>query len=414
MKPNSMFDSSCNPVRAAILASFAQDADEVAEALGHIGESAWRRELKWLDVSGLALYLFDHLRELGQEELLPPAILARLQQNLADNRTRTAAMLAEAVQIDCGFELAGLLYANLKGVTLSPDSVPDPFLRLQLDLDLLILETDADKARGILEAMGYGLDCKSGRTWEFKAGCSELPSLKDLYKVKPQRSVELHLTQASGLLERVVRREFLSVELSALSPVDLYLTQAEHLFKHLCSVSTRAAWALEARRHIAARAADATFWQNVMDRLEGERRLAMAVSVVALLVEEIFGDALPGCLSGLVEEHISPTVRLWVQRYGRRVLLSGANGTKHYLLLQAVLPEFAVRRPGGLRSQLVPHRLPPMITHGFAGETARSRMRRYLIQGGFVLDRLLFHSVEGARYLLESVRFRRILAEGGY
>jgi hypothetical protein len=399
MTPRSTAHSSCNGLRSAILASFAQNAGEVAGSLSRFDHRLWRRELKWLDVSGLALYLLARLRDLEQEELLPPAILARLRWNLGDNRMRTAAMLSEAVAINRGFERAGVSCANLKGVTLSPESVPDASLRLQLDLDFLVPESHAEIARGVLEEMGYALDRKSGRTWEFKAGGHELPSLKDLYKIKPQRAVELHLAQASGLLERIVRREFLGVQLPALSPVDLYLTQAEHLFKHLCGASTRAAWVLEARRYIAARAKDAAFWENVMDRLDEERRLATAVAVVALLVEEIFGDVLPGCLSRLIEEHLSVPVRLWVQRYGRRVLLSGAYGTKHYLLLLAALPEFAPRERGGLGRMMVPRRLPPMITRGFMGETARSRMLRYCIQVGFVLDRL------------ELVRFRRLLAE---
>jgi hypothetical protein len=410
MKPRSTANSSCNGLRSAILASFAQNAEDVAASLSRFAERSWRRELKWLDVSGLALYLFDHLRDLGREEMLPSAILARLQWNLADNRIRTAAMLAEALGINRGLERAGVSYANLKGVTLSPESVPDPSLRLQLDLDLLILESDADKARGVLEGMGYALHCKSGRTWEFKAGGSELPSLKDLYKAKPQRAVELHLAPASGLLERVVRREFMHVELPALSPVDIYLRQAEHLFKHLCGASTRAAWVLEARRHMLARAADDAFWHSVRDRLQGEPQLALPVSVVALLVEEIFGDVLPTYLNRAIEENVSPGVRVWVERYGRRVLLSGAYGTKHYLLLLEALPECARRERAGLGRMLVPLRLPPMIAHGFAGETVRSRMRRYWIQLGFILDRLLFHFVEGLRYLLESVRFRRLLA----
>jgi hypothetical protein len=419
MKLPSTANSSCTGLRSAILASFSQNAEEVARSLSRFDQRLWRRELKWLDVSGLALYLFDHLRELGQVRLLPPAIRERLRWNASDNRARTAALLAEAVEITRGFERAGVSCANLKGVTLSPESVPDPSLRLQLDLDFAVLEADADEARSVLEERGYALDCKSGRTWEFKAGSSELPSLQDLYKVKPQRSVELHLMPANGLLERVVRRQFAGVELPALSPVDLYLTQAEHLFKHLCSASTRAAWALETRRHIAARAGDEAFWRSVGERLEGEPRLATAVSVVALLVAEIFGDSLPESLTGLIKQEISPGVRLWVQRYGRRVLLSGPDGTKHFLLLLAALPDSsalsdrAARKPGDLRRMLIPSVLPPMITRGFAGETVGSRARRYRIQLDFVLRRLLFHCVEGARYLVEYSRFRRLLAGVG-
>lgn len=399
-------------LRSEILASFAQDAAAV-EALRGFTESAWRRDLEWLDASGLALYLLDHLQSLGREGVLPDAIQARLRQNLADNRIRTNAMLAEATEIDRRFVAAGIACANLKGVTLSPESVPDASLRLQLDLDLLILDADAEKARAVLEGMGYALACRSGRTWEFKAGGSTLPSLNDLYKAKPQRGVELHLCQPNGLLERIARREFRGVALPALSSVDLYLMQAEHLFKHLCGASTRAAWVLEARRHIAWRAGDAAFWQRVGQSLEGEPRRALAVAVVALLVRQVFGDALPQYLSGLVETHVSAGVRLWVERYGRRVLLSGAHGSKHYLLLLAALPEFAAPERGSAVRSILPHRLPAMIVRGFAGETLRSRCGRCLIQVQFLADRLSFHLVEGFRVLLESFRFRRALAGVG-
>jgi len=405
MKTNSMRYA----LRAAILASFAQDAGEVAAALGGFGVGSWQRELEWLDVNGLALYLLDHLQRLGQERLLPPAILARLRQNLADNRVRTAALLSEAVEINQSFAGAGIACLYLKGVTLSPESVPDPSLRLQLDLDLMVLEDAADKARAVLEAQGYALECKVGRTWQFRAGSSELPSLKDIYKVKPQRAVDLHLSAANGLLARAVRREFFGVELPALGPVDVFLMQAEHLFKHLCCSSTRAAWALEARRHILTRAGDRAFWQSVGMRVEGEPRVALAVAVVGLLVEELFGDALPAFLAGLIEAHVSRGVRLWVERYGLRVQMSGVFGTKHYLLLLAELPKIATRDQRSVRSWLVPRVLPAMITTGFAGETAGSRLRRYRIQVGFLRDRLLFHGVEGLRYVVESYRFRRLL-----
>ncbi len=412
-------NSSCPPLtgdalRAAILACFSEDGGKVIRSLDSFSERTWQRELKWLDLSGLGLYLLDHLYSRGQEELLPTAILVRLRENLADNRQRAEAMLAEMIEISLGFERAGILCANLKGATLTPDSVPDLSLRLQLDLDFLVLDSDAEKGRRVLEAMGYALDCKSGNTWEFKIGGSELPQLKDIYKVKPQRSVELHLSPANGVLERVVRREFLGVELPVLSPIDVYLSQAEHLFKHLCSASTRAAWAIEAKRHIEARAADLAFWRSIQERVDGEPRLALAVSVAALLVEDVFGIALPEYLSELIDVQVSPGVRLWVERYGRQVLQSGAFGTKHYLLLLAELPAYEAGNRGSIRSWLIPRGLPPMITQGFAGERAGSRIRRYWIQLGFLVDRLFFHCVEGGRYLFESVRFRRLLAGVGH
>ncbi len=54
----------------------------------------------WLTVSGLALYFLDRLTILGLEECLPSAILARLRQNLADNRERTVSLFDEAIALN--------------------------------------------------------------------------------------------------------------------------------------------------------------------------------------------------------------------------------------------------------------------------------------------------------------------------
>ncbi len=393
-------------LRAAVLKSFALGAGETAAVLGGFDDKAWRSEMEWLDVSGLALYLLDHLQALGQEEVLPKRILARLQQNFADNRVRTAALLAEAVEINRIFQREGVLVANLKGITLYPDSVHDPALRCQLDLDFMICEDHADTARTVLESMAYSLDCKSGRTWEFKAGGSELAELKDFYKVKPQRSAELHLAPAEGVLARAETRVFLGGELRALAPVDQYLAQARHLFKHLCSPHTRAGWVLEARRHMLKRRADTAFWRSVEACIADEPRVALELAIVSYLIAEVFGDVLPGYLARLVEDNVLQAMRLWVSQYGRSALLSGMQGSKQYLLLLALLPgnETAARR-----KLLVPWGLPPMITQGYRGEPTASRMKRCRIQLGFVLYRLRFHCVEGARYLVESFRFRRLL-----
>jgi hypothetical protein len=270
----------------------------------------------------------------------------------------------------------------------------------------MVREEHADTARTVLESMGYSLDCKSDKTWEFKAGGSQLAELKDFYKIKPQRSAELHLTPAGGVLERAEMRVFFGGELRALARVDQYLAQARHLFKHLCSPHTRAGWVLEARRHMLARRADTAFWKSVEECIANESRVALELAVVSCLIAEVFGDVLPAYLAGLIEEHVSQAIRLWVSQYGRSALLTGMQGSKQYLLLLAVLPgnETAARR-----KLLVPLGLPPMITQGYMGETIASRMKRCRIQLGFVFYRLRFHCVEGARYLVESFRFRRLL-----
>ncbi len=128
-------------------------------------------------VSGLALYFLNRLVELDVCAQLPSAVIERLQQNMMDNTRRTHGMIAESVSIQREFQEADLSYAILKGLSLTPDSVPRPELRHQFDLDYLIAEKDAPKARQILERRGYRLYAISGRSWEFKM--NEKPRFSD-------------------------------------------------------------------------------------------------------------------------------------------------------------------------------------------------------------------------------------------
>jgi hypothetical protein len=139
-----------------------------------------------------------------------------------------------------------------------------------------------------------------------------------------------------------------------------------------------------------------------------ERQLRLPLAFVSLLIREMFGDDLPDYLIRLIAENVTPPMRLWVARYGRRSLLSDAQGTKHYLMLLDVLPGAHAARIQR-RRHILPLGLPMMITQGHESESLLSRLGRYWVQAGFVLYRLRFHSVEGVRYLIESSRFRRLL-----
>jgi len=397
--------------RTTVLASFARSREDIANDFDGFSRADWESQLTWLDVSGLALYLLDHFAALDLEAVLPANILARLRSNLADNRERNAALLREAVEINRGFQREHILYSNVKGVTLVPDSVPDYALRCQLDLDFVVVAEHGDKARLVLEKMGYQLHCVSGHTWDFRTGTSEVASLKDLYKVKPQRTAELHLVPADGVLARTYPRMISGTPFFVFSPVDLYLAQAKHLFKHLSGAHTRVAWLLEARRHMLARHADKLFWSDVAESIADDRRAAMALGVVTILMEEIFGDQPPEYLARLTAETVTQPVRVWLQRYGRRTLLADIPGTKLYLLLLAVLPtQFGASR-SDRSMHLAPLHRPPMITRGYVGESFFSRIRRYWIQLRFILFRLRFHCIAGADYFIESYRFHRLLKE---
>jgi hypothetical protein len=401
-------------MREAALLIFCDSQPEACSRLWHLSGTDWQRLLRWLDTSGLALYFLARVTELNQSDMLPSLVFARLQQNLADNTSRMESMLTEFSAIHREFQRAALRYATLKGFSLWPSSVPSPELRSQLDLDFLIAEESAREARSILERRGYHLRAISGRSWEFKNDEIPIRSLKDLYKDVPFRSVELH-TEAcvkndSSLLSRAEMRHFRDIDMPVLSPVDLFLGQGMHAFKHICSEFSRTAHLLEFRRHVIARYGDVAFWSELRARAEEFPRASIELGVITLLITHVMGGFAPASFIRWTVDQLPVCARLWVQLYGTRVVFASFPGNKLYLRLQKELAASGVPAKRSLRKALLPLSLPPLIVHATANESLSMRLRRYRTQIGFILFRLRFHAVEGFRYLRELPRWQQRLS----
>lgn len=374
-----------------------------------LSSAQWRRLLRWLDISGLALYFLDRMTALRRTGCLPAEVLSRLQTNLADNAARTRGLIAESVAIQAGFQAARLRYANMKGLSLVPDSVPRPELRSQFDLDYLVAEESARQARSILENRGYRLYLVGGRSWEFKRNETPRVTLNDLYKADAAQQVELHVEPcgtASSVWDRLEIRELYGCPMPVLSPVDLFLGQALHAFKHVCSEFSRASHLVELRRAVLRRRHDHGFWRELRMMARGNPRAGPGLGVVVLLMEQVMGMFAPAGLMEWTCATLPQPARLWVERYGARAIYGGFPGSKLYLLLQRELESAGVPPKRSLRRSLLPVRLPPPVVRALPGENLSLRLARYRLQLSFVVFRLRFHLVEGLRYLWESRRWR--------
>jgi hypothetical protein len=400
-------------IRQAVLLTFCDPLREECYRLQNLSEKEWQKLLNWLDISGLALYFLDRVTELHLCDMLPTSVLARLQQNLRDNVERTRGMIAESIAIQQGFQKSGLCYATLKGFSFCPSSVPRPELRHQFDLDFLVSEQSASQARQILEHRGYRLYAISGRSWEFKINETPGVSVKDLYRDLPGHSVELHVEAntagRSSLLERLEKREFHGIDMPVLSPVDLFLGQGLHVYKHINSEFSRTAHLLEFRRHVIVRGEDHAFWGELQSIAGENPRASLGLGVVTSLITRVMGDFAPAALTHWTVDRLPRSARYWVELYGRRAVFQNFPGSKLYLLLQSELESFGALAKRPLRQALLPSRLPPAVIRASADETVPVRIRRYRMQFSFVLSRLRFHIVEGLRYTLESYRWRQSL-----
>ena len=403
----------------AVVGAFRDSAERAGERLSTIRQRAWARSYYWLDASGLALYFLNRLETLGIEEAIPVETLRRLQQNFADNRRRSHAMFVEFVSLNRAFQAAGVDYANLKGFTLSPESCPMPALRRQLDIDFLVDGTHLEPCRKILVEAGYILTGATKTTWEFKAAASQLEGMKDFYKSRLHRSVELHFSSTTAgspsrdeRLDRLAKRLLDGFTFPALQPSDQLIGQTLHLLEHLCGASTRPAWILEYKNHVSFYYNDQKFWQSVAERSMHHRRAPIALGIASLLSSCLFGGETPSQLDEWTLDCLPGSVKLWVEHYGTRAVLADFPGTKLYLLLLHELERSEQVQPSQTQEQrkLLPLHRAPRIVYAAPDDNLWQWLRKEIHQVRFVLFRLRFHVVEGIRYLIEAARWKRQLS----
>jgi hypothetical protein len=398
-----------NRLKEAVLASFHEPAPSVRARLAEFTRRDWERSKYWLDVSGLALYFLDRLIALELELCIPASMLQQLRTNMAENRERSTSLFNETVAVTQLLQQEKIEFAVLKGITLPAESVPEFALRNQMDLDLLVRESDATQTKLCLEEHGYKLDAISGNTWEFKAGTTGMSTLANLYQVRAERCIEVHLI-AKGASDRLMRsghRIINGEQVPALLPSDAFVFQGKHLFKHMCGEHTRASWVLEYWRHICARRNDIAFWREVAAITAEERGADIAIGAATLLTSLVFGPCAPQDLACLSMDRLPPVICLWIQLYGRDLVLSDKPGSKLYLLLRKELHQDSAEDQLARRRLIFPLHWPRLITRGQSNETIARRLHRYQVQSRFAIRRFWFHLAKGLAYAVESLRWQK-------
>ena len=398
-------------LRRLVLLSFRDPFPAQCMELSHVSDRKWRSLIHWLDVSGLALYFLDRLVNLQLTHILPEQVLARLRRNLQDNTERTRGMIAESMAIQEEFQADGVPYAVLKGFSLSPESVPRMEMRHQFDLDFLIAEDAVLTAQQVLQRQGYRLYAVSNKSWEFKKEEKIGISMEDFYKDNSGRTVELHLEAriagAKSELDRAIERDFYGIDMPVLSPVDLFLGQGMHAYKHICGEFSRTAHLLEFYRHILMRAKDNVFWHELRLRGEGSPKVSLGIGMVTQLITHVMGAFAPKELTEWTVDKLPPAALLWIKLHGPRTVFGDVPGSKLYLLLERELECFGNTTSRTRLGVLLPRRLPPMVLLASRDENLWIRARRYRMHMRYVLLRLHFHVIEGLRYGWEARRWKQ-------
>lgn len=392
--------------------------------LQSLGRHHRGQTLAWLDQSGLALYFWMRLNELGAESALPPEARARLARNFADHRRRVADMAEEFGGLTGRLDDARVEYAVLKGFALIPEYCPDASLRTQYDYDYLLPAESLERAGQALRAAGYqrkGPKEDHPVVYFQSARPPRLPSSQEeLYSPSLRRTVELHLrlwdpdeekiclAQPEDALSRIRWRSWQGLRFPALADEDALLFQVLHAFRHILHNWCRLSVLYEIAYFLERRSSDSAFWKRFQEHIQGRPRLAECAGVVFSLATDLFGAEIPAEVRAWTTQTLPPALVLWIERYGRDSAPENFCGNKFSLFLHR---EF-IQDPAAWR-EIRRRRLFPLQRPHRAAQAATSRLSARLAAGwkqwAHSFRRFRFHLGAALHYAWEIPHWEREL-----
>jgi hypothetical protein len=380
-----------------------------------------RHLLRWLDESGLALYLLHQLQQHAALEAVPSAFREALEQRLAANRERTLDMLGEFRRIIDAFHQRGVRFCALKGFTLTPDFCPALHLRHQTDFDFLISAEWMENAKQALKSRGYAQEeIRSTGEVTFATPLRHIPSVDDdIYACPRHRQVDLlvslcsqehgvSLDAPSDCLERARPITLHSISFPALSLDDRFTLQVIHAFKHLLGSWVRLSWLLEIGHFVHVHHDDEELWHSVALRSSRNVTVQNAFGLIISLTQALFPRPIPCGLEEWCLRPLPGRMATWVNEFGFEWALSGLDGAKLTLFVHREFFDDTSAWTTYLAARIFPFgRRSSIGTVSTA--LPRARIKARASQWLHSMRRVMFHTRELASLPVEAIRWKRAL-----
>ena len=382
----------------------------------------WERTLHWLDLTGLALYLWRRLGDSLATNAVPPAVRVRLERNQMQNKARVADAAREFSTLNKLWEQSGVRFAALKGFAMIPDYCEDAALRTQYDHDYLLDAESLPAAVAALQSAGYVRKNPHERhPLAFSLPSHPAPVLTgsiDFYSRRLPRPIELHtrLWEASnerieiapyeGALDRACLRSLDGAPFAVLNDTDALVFQVLHAFRHVLRNWCRLSIFLEIARFLERRSTDIEFWERFRNRIENRRWLPEASGVVFSLASNLFAVPVPRPAGPCTLEAMTPAMIAWIEDYGNASALRNFQGNKHSLLLHREFVDDLSAWREVRRQRLFPFAQIPRALR------LRSARRGFPLnaawtQGMHLVRRAKFHLTAALSYALANVAWCR-------
>ncbi len=389
--------------------------------LRHSNASQIRKLLRWLDESGLALYLLTQLQDHGVLGQVPKDFSAALESRLAANQVRTAAMLFEFARLVDSFRENGVQFCALKGFTLTPEFCREVHLRHQTDFDFLVILDSLENAKRSMQSCGYeeGEMTEPGEV-TFATPLRHIPtSNDDIYAIPRHREVDLLTTlhlSAHDVSIPMPTPDFNDLKTKILSDIafpalpleEMFCLQVMHAFRHLLGSWVRVSWLFEIGYFIDRHHGDEDMWRAIVDRMGCDARTRNLFGLVISLTRALFPRPIPEPLAEWCLQSLPARIETWVAHFGVKTAIADLDGAKFTLFVHR---EFVDDR--AFWTSYVKGRIFPIGRRSSIGRVAitdtRTRITAKVSQWRHTMRRSIFHARSLFTLPVEAMRFRYAL-----
>ncbi len=378
-----------------------------------------RKLLRWLDQSGLALYLLHQLQQHEALDAVPADFRQALEHRLIANRERTLDMQGEFRRLVASFNDHGVHFCALKGFTLTPDFCPAPHLRHQTDFDFLIAAEWMENAKQALKSCGYApQEIRDTGEVTFATPLRHIPSAQDDIYARPRhREVDLVLSLRQqehgvsidappGCLQRAQSMNLHQISFPALSLDDRFTLQVMHAFRHLLGSWVRLSWLVEIGHFLDLHYDDAELWRSVTARAGHNPNFRNAFGLIISLTQTLFPRPIPRGLDVWCLQPLPSRIATWVSEFGPGWATSDLDGDKLTLFVHRDFFD----DPSSWHSYLAT-RIFPFGRRSSIGRVSTpapgARIKARASQWLHSMRRVMFHARELAALPVEAIRWRR-------
>jgi hypothetical protein len=306
------------------------------------------RHIGVLDRTGLTLPLYARMLTSGDWSRLPSATIKTLEKRRRDNEIRMQGMQETFGHAARALQQAGVQFVCVKGFSLFPEFLEEPWQRHQIDIDLIVAPADTIRAQAALEDTGYEVTAvaEDGERRLRIPVAKALSQDAYLYQQQQGGAIELHSRFWEGgaeefrlncpvdVFEHAEMHTLGSISFLRLPLAEAFFYQVLHVFRHFLGSWVRPLWLYEIARFIDRHRDNEALWQRVRMMLLEDPNTARAAALVLLTTNELFACFIPTALEGVCALPDDSPIRLWIRHYARRWVLTDMAGNKLNLLLQ--------------------------------------------------------------------------------